>query len=141
MEVAKRIDLKSSHHKKKISNYVWWQMLTVVVITSQYMQILNHNIVYLKQMQCYTNYISIFKKGKAFMYTAEKEVWNLQAIQPDSLLVGASKNEIIDSPHMLYLVSVSEEFCLVSHKSSILRNQSHILTLQNGNILLAMLLL
>ena len=32
MKVPKRVDLKSSHHKKKIYNYVWGQMLTRLTV-------------------------------------------------------------------------------------------------------------
>lgn len=36
----------------------------IVVIILQYIQILNHYIVYLKLIQCYVSYISKFKKVK-----------------------------------------------------------------------------
>ena len=41
VKVSKRIDLKSSHHKKKNGSNAGWQMLTglIVVILLQYIQI------------------------------------------------------------------------------------------------------
>ena len=60
MKVAERMDLKSSHYKKKC-NYVCQWMLTelIVVIIFQYVQILNHYIVHMKLI--HVNYISIKK--------------------------------------------------------------------------------
>ena len=59
-EDAKRGNLKSSHHKKKIScPCVWWWVLTrlTVVIILRYIQISNHYVVYLKVI-----YLSFLKK-------------------------------------------------------------------------------
>lgn len=50
LNFPKRVHLKSFHHKKKICNYVWGQMLTrlIVVIILQYIQIINLYVAYLK---------------------------------------------------------------------------------------------
>ena len=52
LKVAKRVDLKSSDPGGKLScNYVWWWVITRLgVIMSQYIQVLNHDIVHLKIM-------------------------------------------------------------------------------------------
>lgn len=50
VKAAKRVDLEFSS-KEKSCNYVWGQMLLIrlpVVISLQYIQILNHYVVYLK---------------------------------------------------------------------------------------------
>ena len=56
-----RVDLKSSH--KKIVKYVWWGMLTkiIVVMILQHKHIANH-AVHQKLIQCYISFISILKK-------------------------------------------------------------------------------
>lgn len=58
-KISKRIDLESSHHKKEKKNcsYVWWQILTrlIVVTILQYKQIWNHHILHLNLLQCYVS--------------------------------------------------------------------------------------
>ena len=36
LKVAKRINLKSSHGKKKICNFVWQQMVTILIMVIVY---------------------------------------------------------------------------------------------------------
>ena len=66
MMVAKRINIKSSHQKKKFCNYVWWQILSRfgVVITLRYIEISNHYVVHLKLTQSCMSSILQFKKKK-----------------------------------------------------------------------------
>ena len=63
-KVAERIDLKSSHNKKKCFNNIWWCMLTrhILVIILQYLQILNLYIVHMKLIQCHMSIICQLKK-------------------------------------------------------------------------------
>ena len=54
LQVAKRIDFKSSHHKKKICNYVrWWILTKIMVIILQHIHVLTYYVVYLKLTPCY----------------------------------------------------------------------------------------
>ena len=63
MNVAKRIVLKSSHHKKRIAT-MYGDGYIVVVIISQCIQILNHYVVHIKLIFIYVNYTSIKKIHK-----------------------------------------------------------------------------
>ena len=65
LKVAKRVDLKSSQHKKKVfGNHVWCQILSrlIMVIILSSIQISNHYVVYLKLMQYYMLIITEFRK-------------------------------------------------------------------------------
>ena len=52
LKVAKRINLKSSHGKKKICNFVWQQMVTRLIMVTIFkrIKILNHYVIYLNNV-------------------------------------------------------------------------------------------
>ena len=53
------VDCKSFYYKKKSYNYIWYWLLTrfILVTISQYIQILNHDVVHLKLIYCYMSNI------------------------------------------------------------------------------------
>ena len=55
LKVAKRVDLKSSHHKKVIVTICGGGVLTrpILVIILWFIQISNHYVVHLRLIQCY----------------------------------------------------------------------------------------
>ena len=67
LKVAKRVDLKSSHYKKRILELcVVVDIVDTVVIISQYIQIWNHYIVHLKRIYCvFKKYLFIYLFGCA----------------------------------------------------------------------------
>ena len=75
--MAKKVDLKHSHHKgKNLSSYAWWRILNRLIgmILSQYIQISNHYVVY-SNIILYVNCISKKSNQKK-----NNILWHVKAI-------------------------------------------------------------